>query len=220
MGSWGPRAPDWSCCVCLTLSDSRAGVDWPPAVPVLVCSTELVANVPCLWAPGSSPDLGHLPRQGVRGREGGASRETVPEQRGLGQGRGRVLTFGLTVLEGGGALVLGEQAPSAGEAARAPRFRLVGAYGAGLAGPEAVGGEGPWRALAWKSEVRAQAGGGAPLSGPALCSALSCPGTAAGSRQQATRPGEGEECTVWPWPGLASLLLSAGRAAGREVPLL
>lgn len=53
--------------------------------------------------------------------------------------------------------MLGEQSPSAGEAARAPRLRLVRAHGAGLAGPEAVGGEEAWRALACKSEVTAQA---------------------------------------------------------------
>ena len=90
--------------------------------------------------------------------------------------------------------MLGEQAPSTGEAARASRFRLVGAHGAGLAGPEAVGGEGPWRALAWKSEVTAQAGGGALHSGPALCSALSCPGTAAGSRQPGLGRGRNARC--------------------------
>ena len=62
--------------------------------------------------------------------------------------------------------MLGEQPPSAGEAARAPRLWLVRAHGAGLAGPEAVGGEEAWRALACKSEVTAQAGGGAPRSRP------------------------------------------------------
>lgn len=209
-GAWGPRAPDRSCCACLTRSAETLRRTWVGrCCPVPVCSPELVTSVPCLWAPGPSPDLGHLPRQEVRG-----ARETVPEQRGWEWGAGGVLTFGLTVLEGGGALVLGEQAPSTGEAACAPRFRLVGAHGAGLAGPEAVSGEGPWRALAWKSEVTAQAGRGAPHSGPALCSALSCPGKAEGSGQRAARLGEGEEHMVWPWPGLASLLLPAGRAVG------
>lgn len=60
----------------------------------------------------------------------------------------RAVHFGLTVLEGGCALMLGEQPPSAGEAACAPRLGLVGAHGAGLAGPETVGGEEAWRALA------------------------------------------------------------------------
>lgn len=69
------------------------------------------------------------------------------------------LTFGLAVLEGDHALVLGEQPPSAGEAARAPRLRLVRAHWAGLAGPEAIWGEEAWGALAWKSGVMAQAGG-------------------------------------------------------------
>lgn len=63
--------------------------------------------------------------------------------------------------------MLGEQPPSAGEAACAPRLGLVGAHGAGLAGPETVGGEEAWRALAWKSEVTAQAGAGpGPVLGP------------------------------------------------------
>lgn len=54
--------------------------------------------------------------------------------------------------------MLGEQPSSAGEAARAPGLRLVRAQGAGLAGPEAIRGEGARGALTWKSEVTAQAG--------------------------------------------------------------
>lgn len=123
--------------------------------------------------------------------------------------------------------MLGEQPPSAGEAAGAPRFRLVCAHGAGLAGPEAVGGEKACRALAWKSEVMAQAGQRGCL-GP--CSALSPrerhQGTEAGGR------GDLEEeawaarglapsldaargsRAVWHWPGLALLLPPTSRAAG------
>lgn len=54
--------------------------------------------------------------------------------------------------------MLGEQPPSAGEAACAPGLRLVRAHRAGLAGPEAILGEEAWGALAWKSEIMAQAG--------------------------------------------------------------
>lgn len=64
------------------------------------------------------------------------------------QGGWDALTFGLTVLEGGSALVLGEQPPSAGEAAGASGLGLVRAHRACLAGSEAVGGEGAWRTLA------------------------------------------------------------------------
>lgn len=58
-----------------------------------------------------------------------------PEVHGLAVGP---LTFGLAVLEGGGAFVLGEQPPATGETAGAPRLRLVRAQGTGLAWPEAV----------------------------------------------------------------------------------
>lgn len=68
-----------------------------------------------------------------------------------------VLTFGLTVLEGHGALLLGKQPSSAGEATRAPGFWLVCAHGARLAGLEAVSGEKSWGALACRSEGMAQA---------------------------------------------------------------
>lgn len=61
--------------------------------------------------------------------------------------------------------MLGEQAPSTGEAAGAPRLRLERAHRAGLAGPEAVGREGAGKAVAWKAEVTAQAGVGVPGGG-------------------------------------------------------
>lgn len=62
--------------------------------------------------------------------------------------------------------MLGEQTSSAGEAARAPRLRLVRAHRAGLAGPEAIWGEEAWGTLAWKPEVMAQAGGRSRCLGP------------------------------------------------------
>ena len=51
---------------------------------------------------------------------------------------GSILTFGLAVSEGQGALVLGHEPPPAGEAEDAPRLGLVGPQGAGLARPEPV----------------------------------------------------------------------------------
>lgn len=115
---------------------------WEPRCPAQ-CVAQLVTSVQHLMAPGSASD------PEVCGRE------MVPEQLSQPGGEWGALTFGLAVLEGGPALVLGEQPPSAGEAAGAPRLRLVRAHGAGLAGPEAIGGEGAGRALAWKTEAMA-----------------------------------------------------------------
>lgn len=60
--------------------------------------------------------------------------------------------------------MLGEQPPATGEAAGAPRFRLVCAQGTGLAWLEAIGREGARQTLACKSEVTAQAVGRWPQS--------------------------------------------------------
>lgn len=117
-------------------------------------------------------------RQEVRGT--GERSPKVP------RGGRDVLTFGLTVLEGRRALLPGEQPPSAGEAAGAPGLGLVSAHGAGLAGSEAVCGEEAWGALAWKSEVAAQAGGRMPRSGP-----CSQPSPAPGKGAKAPRLGVG-----------------------------
>lgn len=56
--------------------------------------------------------------------------------------------------------MLGEQPTSTGEAAGTPRLGLVCAHGAGLARLETIHRVVAWRALAWKSEVTAQVGGG------------------------------------------------------------
>lgn len=132
---------------------------WEPHCPAQWVA-QPVASVQRLMAPGSASD------PEVCGWE------MVPEQLSQPEGEWGALTFCLAVLEGGHALVLGEQSPSAGEAAGAPGLRLVRAHGAGLAGPEAVGGEGAGRALAWKTEATARSG---RQEGPrpALPSALS-----------------------------------------------
>ena len=53
----------------------------------------------------------------------------------------RRVTFNFTVVEGAGALPLGAEPPSTGEAQRAPQVRLVAALWARLARLEAVTGE-------------------------------------------------------------------------------
>lgn len=54
---------------------------------------------------------------------------------GLGSG---LLTFGITVLEGDGPLVLGGEAPATRKAQSPSRLRLVGATGTWLAGLEPI----------------------------------------------------------------------------------
>ena len=60
------------------------------------------------------------------------------------------LTFGLTLLEGHGSVVFGDQTPSTGEAGGAAHLGLVGAQGTGEAGQEAVMGVLARETLTWE----------------------------------------------------------------------
>lgn len=185
---------------------------WGPRCPAQWVA-QPIASVQRLMAPGSASD------PEVCGWE------MVPEQLSQPGGEWGALTFGLAVLEGGHALVLGEQSPAAGEAAGAPGLRLVRAHGAGLAGPEAVGGEGAGRALAWKTRPRlAQAGRRGLVQPCPQPSALICPweghqaprlgwlgggpwGREPGVPEPATHPSGGQRLTTV-WLGQAWLSFS------------
>lgn len=111
--------------------------------------------------------------------------------------------------------MLGEQPPSAGEAAGAPRLRLVRAHRAGLAGPEAVSGEGAGRALAWKTEATAP-------SGPALSPLLPWEGTehqgwGGWGGTWGRKPGVPEPATPHLWPsGAPGCVARPGLAFSRQ----
>lgn len=107
--------------------------------------------------------------------------------------------------------MLGEQPAPTGEAAHAPGLGLVRAHRAGLTGPEAVGGEGAWRALPWKTEVPAHSGWQEGDLSPALLSALLC----SWEGHQGTKGGVGGK-TGGESLGAHGLVLwpPAGRASG------
>lgn len=85
---------------------------------------------------GGATNLGLLWRLGESGEVSGEGKSPA--------GVRSLLTFGVTVLEGGGPLVLGGETPTTRKAQSPSRFGLIGATWTWLAGLEPV-----YRVLAW-----------------------------------------------------------------------